>query len=259
MPITAIEFQSTLALKQYLVASALAIALFAIVLLSVLTLPVMTQWDQALSSATQGLRSPTADPLAVAFTMLGDLRLAHILFAAVLAGLAYRRRWWLIAHLTSVGLSAMLSVSIIKSLLARPRPETPYIVLDSFSFPSGHACTAAVAWGLIALILAQGRRRSQRYWIYAAGALIVAGVAFSRVYLQVHWPSDVIAGAALGYGLLMTFAWQLHNAPLQRTPSLFILLSIVCAISAAYLLAGYAEQAVRYHVTSETLAPQPPW
>lgn len=269
MPIPSIQFQSTDVLKRYLAGCAIAFALFGLALLGVLTLPALSRWDLALSSLVQELRSPALDLLMLIMTMLGDLRLAVALFAVVIASLVFLRRWWLSLHLLSVGLSAMLSVSIIKSVVARARPDVPSIVLDSFSFPSGHACTAAVAWGLTALMLAYGRQPAQRRAIHAAGFAVVVAVAFSRVYLQVHWPSDVIAGVALGYGLLGAFAWQLQTAPsltfpahgvqahgtqahgtqaqgAQRTPALGKLLLLVGLLAAVYVSMAYEGQARRY-------------
>lgn len=253
MPVSSIQFQSTDALMRHVMASALAIALFVCLLLAVLLIPGLAQWDATLADALQKLRGPMLDRLMVATTMLGDLRLAYALFAPVLVGLLWLRRWWLLLHLLSVALSAMLGVSVIKSLLARARPDVAAITLDSFSFPSGHACTAAVTWGLMALILAYGRERHVRRVIHGVGFLTVLAIAFSRVYLQVHWPSDVIAGMALGYGLLAAFAWQLHTAPTLRMPSLGTLCGLIGVVSVVHLLSSFNGQAARYAIDQGVL------
>ena len=86
--------------------------------------------------------------------------------------------------------------SLLKLLFARPRPNLfpPVVTETSFSFPSGHAMTAVAVYGLLSLLLWQRGRHS---WALLAG-LWVPLVALSRVYLGVHYPSDVLASLALG-------------------------------------------------------------
>ena len=254
MPVTSIQFQSVDLLKRHLIAGVLAMGLFVLLLLAVLHVPGLAQWDAGLSAAVQKLRSPGVDRVMLIITMLGDLRLALLMGSIVLVSLLYQRRWWLAIHLMIVGIGSMLSVSIIKSTLARARPEVPDIVLDSFSFPSGHACTAAVAWGLVTLMLAYGRKPAHRRIIHAAGFATVAAIAFSRVYLHVHWTTDVVAGVALGYGLLAAFAWQLNSSAALRMPSLAKRLTIVCVLAVVYLPLSYQTQALRYAITQEQTA-----
>ena len=235
-------------LTRHLVAALLAFLLFAALLSALLSVPGLAQWDASLSTTVQGLRSQALDRFMLGVTMLGDLRLASALFLFIVADLLYRRRWKLLMHLLAASLSAMASVSIIKSQLARARPDVPSIVLDSFSFPSGHACTAAVTWGTIGLMLATGRSRATQRTIHIAALLTVLAIAFSRVYLQVHWPTDVIAGVALGYGLLALFSWQLHRQPVQAMPSLVKLLLLTALVVSAYLASHYNTQALRYDI-----------
>ncbi len=254
MPVTSIQFQSVDLLKRHLIAGALAIGLFVVLLLAVLHVPELAQWDASLSAAVQKLRSPGVDRVMLTLTLLGDLRLALLMGSIVLAALLYQRRWWLAIHLLIVGMGSMLSVSLIKSTLARARPDVPDIILDSFSFPSGHACTAAVAWGLVTLMLAYGSKPAHRRIIHAAGFATVAVIAFSRVYLHVHWTTDVVAGVALGYGLLAAFAWQLNSSAARRMPSLATRLTLICVLAALYLTLNYQTQALRYAIIAETVA-----
>jgi undecaprenyl-diphosphatase len=87
----------------------------------------------------------------------------------------------------------------MKLAVARPRPG-PAIAVRAFagySFPSGHATTAAALWGAVAVVLVAAGRCSWR-WAALSWAAIVLVVASSRVVLGAHWPTDVVAGAAVG-------------------------------------------------------------
>ncbi len=91
--------------------------------------------------------------------------------------------------------------SSVKALFDRPRPDLVPWGTDALtaSFPSGHATMAAATWLTLAAMLARAEPRRRLKALYLAlAALIVAAVGVSRVYLGVHWPSDVLAGWALG-------------------------------------------------------------
>jgi undecaprenyl-diphosphatase len=93
--------------------------------------------------------------------------------------------------------------SLLKSTFDRPRPqvfEWGADVLTS-SFPSGHAMTATITYGTVAYLAARLQRRRLARWItlIVAGLMIVL-ICFSRLYLGVHYPTDVVAGALMGLG-----------------------------------------------------------
>jgi undecaprenyl-diphosphatase len=86
----------------------------------------------------------------------------------------------------------------LKLAFHRPRPRLAYTHLDTYSFPSGHTAGAVALYGVLALLIA--RRGGPRRWI-ACGVLflaVVVVIGFSRLYLEAHYLSDVLAGAALG-------------------------------------------------------------
>lgn len=136
--------------------------------------------------------------------------------AAALGLLLWRRRErdWLLALAFAVPGAMLLNVAL-KHLVRRARPvvEQPLLVLDSYSFPSGHAAgTAALYTFLAAWLLSHLQRRAawQRAILVAAAAAMVLWVSLSRVYLGVHYLSDVTAGMAIGT------AWSLAWVALAR-------------------------------------------
>jgi membrane-associated phospholipid phosphatase len=98
----------------------------------------------------------------------------------------------------SVELSAVLT-EVAKRLADRPRPVTAMVPALGTSFPSGHALGSMVAVLALATVLSPLIRRSRWPWAVVAGALVVLLVGAGRVALNVHHPSDVLAGWALGY------------------------------------------------------------
>jgi undecaprenyl-diphosphatase len=141
--------------------------------------------------------------------------------ALVLAPLAVVCCWLLVraglrGEAVAVALSlsgAILLADIVKLLVSRQRPPVEHLqTVTSASFPSSHATQASAFW--LSLVLAlPAIRMSTALKRAAAGAalLIVLAVAFSRVYLGVHFPADVVAGLLLGTGWALFIARSLRR------------------------------------------------
>ena len=149
-------------------------------------------------------RSPAMEQAMLEVTFLGTA-----LIVIVLTGVAALFLW--LSHhkysatlLLVATLGGILLNNILKLGFDRPRPQIitwGTHVLTS-SFPSGHAMSAAVVYGTIAYLAARLERRAwARVLTLLAAAVVIVSIAFSRVYLGVHYPSDVLAGLIVG------FAW----------------------------------------------------
>ncbi len=137
------------------------------------------------------------------------LTLAVAIAAAVLASTGRWRAALLTIAATGIGCWAN---GAIKHVVARARPDlVPHLMQEtSSSFPSGHAAHSAVVYLTIALlVLPMTTRRATRRVVIGAAVAIVALVGASRVYLGVHWPSDVIAGWLFG-GLWAITWWRIE-------------------------------------------------
>jgi membrane-associated phospholipid phosphatase len=115
-----------------------------------------------------------------------------------------RRFYWLAAFLSSV-YGGMLLNRILKYVFQRPRPhfDDPLLSLTSYSFPSGHTMTATVLFGVLAAYFFTTTRdwRRRVIIVFVAGLLILL-VGFSRMYLGVHYLSDVLGAMAEGLAWL---------------------------------------------------------
>ena len=108
---------------------------------------------------------------------------------------ARRQRWQATAWLAAIVVPQVLNVGL-KNVYQRQRPPMPLISESTWSFPSGHSVlAAAVVAAIIYTYLSSPEARGR--WLIG-GSIYVAAMAFSRVYLRVHWLSDVVTGVAVG-------------------------------------------------------------
>ncbi|GGW37093.1 phosphatase PAP2 family protein [Streptomyces xantholiticus] len=121
-----------------------------------------------------------------------------------------------VAVTTAVGTALQQGV---KALVGRERPQWPDPVDSAHyaAFPSGHAMTAVVTCGLL-LWLCRQRGATGRTWAWclAAAGVSVAGVGFTRLYLGVHWPSDVVGGWLLGVCVVALAVTSYRRVALSR-------------------------------------------
>jgi undecaprenyl-diphosphatase len=134
-------------------------------------------------------------------TALGGVTVVSLItVVSVLAFLMHRRRWHA-GILAVTVLLADISSEGLKDLYGRPRPElVPHgSYVYSASFPSGHSTLSAATFMTLAVLIASLEpNRGTKRMVFILAALLVLGIGFSRVYLGVHWPSDVLAGWCLG-------------------------------------------------------------
>lgn len=160
-------------------------------------------FDLAGIHAIQSLRTPSLDEAVAYFTLFGSTPgvIIAILFTAAWA---YRRDRRLAHRVLAVGLVAELSYPILKLIFQRDRPlELATVFLPTtFSFPSGHAVVAVAVFGIVAYAFAQLYPRL-RTPLAIFAPLFTLALGLSRPYLGVHWPTDVLAGFALGTLILV--------------------------------------------------------
>lgn len=148
--------------------------------------------------------NPTLDNLMLFITNLGNPNTVLIIFGVTLGILWYRRyrqeaKIFIIACLGAFILNTGLKLFFTKT---RPQLWTLLISETSYSFPSGHALGSLVLYGFIAYILATHYSKYAKL-IYSLTVILIAAIGISRLYLGVHWPTDIIAGYGTGFLWLM--------------------------------------------------------
>lgn len=168
--------------------------------------PAMSRFDQRMTSWIQRHHNVWCDRLASGATFLGNTETLLVIGLAVGGYLMATSRPWA-AFLSALALLGMPISGAIKHLVNRQRPDSEIarVVLPvvGLSFPSGHAMTAIMFYGFIAVLIATHvQSGAGRFWL-AALPLLILSISWSRIYLGAHWFSDVIGGLAGGSFLLL--------------------------------------------------------
>lgn len=158
-----------------------------------------TPGDTQAFDVVDRLRSGWLTEIAKVITAFGSTAVSLIVTGLCAAWLAWRRHWPELAVLIGGTVAIFAGVDLLKELIARPRPVDPLVSADGFSYPSGHAAHAVV-YPWIALTVSL-RLRTGATWgsgLFVAGIALAALIGLSRVYLRVHYMSDVSGGWGIG-------------------------------------------------------------
>ncbi|MBC8123429.1 MAG: phosphatase PAP2 family protein [Gemmatimonadaceae bacterium] len=157
-------------------------------------------FDATILYALRTLHTPALDLLAKGVTFLGEPAL--LIAVTVLIGviLLVQRQ---VAEGIALPISALGATGLnylLKSVFARARPQLweRSVEVNFYSFPSGHATGALVIYGFIGYLLAVRVRPGRRGLIIFPTTLLILAIGLSRLYLGVHWPTDVIGGYMAG-------------------------------------------------------------
>jgi undecaprenyl-diphosphatase len=131
-------------------------------------------------------------------TVLGPTAFRLLTLVLIVFALVRRNLRVAMFLVISVELTGIIT-EIAKYAASRPRPSTALVTAPSSSFPSGHALGVMAAVLALLTVGLPVVRRPLRGWLIALGAVVVIAVGVGRVVLNVHYPSDVIAGWAFGY------------------------------------------------------------
>jgi membrane-associated phospholipid phosphatase len=167
--------------------------------------------DHRTRAFVQLAQAPLLDPAMIGFSALGE---NYGLIPLILLGVAFlwgrSRRWAVALPLLMIGTGVLQLVA--KWAVDRPRPN-----LAAWGFPSGHVLALVVFFGLMAYLLStSGQSRCRRCLGSVGCTATVLGVAFSRLYLEAHWVSDVAGGFMLGIAYLVPSIWLVESVAARR-------------------------------------------
>lgn len=183
--------------------------------------PAIDSFNATINALVQGARG-ALDSFFVTITMLGDLLPMTALCLVVCAILAIARKWDSLAFFATNVLLAVVCVQALKFIFAVPRPgaETLVPIPGSFSFPSAHSFCSLIVFGMIGLLIFRAlNRKGVPYNVAIVPGIILVIFAIliglSRIYVGVHWPSDVLGGWLLA-GMWLPFASALYTVGARK-------------------------------------------
>ena len=226
----------------------------------------LTQVDERIANLMPMVRTPGETEFFSTITALANFQTVLVLTVLAVALLWWRRQRFCAVFFVAAVAGQELLAAIAKGLIGRPRPALSLALLDegSFSFPSGHVLHAAVVFGVVAYLLFRVYRTTAAKALTAiAYLLVVLLVAMSRVYLGVHYLTDVWGSMLLGSSFVVVLVGVLEIAaryPVIRgrrrrsTPGRRLLAApagaVVFAVVAAPLLIHPQSHPVQQHTQS---------
>jgi membrane-associated phospholipid phosphatase len=156
-----------------------------------------------------------------AVTELGSSWFAAIVCGGILLWLVWQRRFSTAVAIGGIFFVAKVLETGLKLTFERARPSVVPHLQDAggYSFPSGHTMTAVITYGLLAAVLVSQLGGRARYVPPVIAAIIILAVGFSRVYLGVHYLTDVLAGTLVAGACLILAIVALHLPDPRETPS----------------------------------------
>ncbi len=171
-------------------------------------------FDRAIIVGLRDWGGPSWLPkVAADVTALGGGVILTIVVLLATGLLAVQRLWLSAAATLAASISGGVVVSLVKTEVARPRPDLVdhLVQVSNMSFPSGHSANSAIVYLTLAGLASQVTvSAAARRYILVMAILMVGAIGCSRVYLGVHWPSDVLAGWS--FGTLWALGWWLATA-----------------------------------------------
>lgn len=173
----------------------------------------LASYDSLISKTIVSYRTPALTEYFIFMTNLGDTWGYLIVF--VLCNLMFYlvfRSWKYVAELSLVMILALSSDLILKKIINRARPDVKHLVaVNTSSYPSGHAMLAMAFYGLLIYLVFQFQiSKILKYFLILLLVLAILSIGVSRVYLGVHYPSDVAGGYIAGF-IWVVFCIMIFN------------------------------------------------
>lgn len=194
-----------------------AVALVVLLVLALVPWLALRHLDAAAPTAGHALLTTESGARTAVRTVtdLGSALVVDFVTAIAAVALLVWHRWRTGIVVAVARLGELATASLLRVVVHRARPGLlPHLTsAQGYSFPSGHTAGSAAVYGVVAVLLARVLRPAARRGLLVGAAVLIAAVAASRVLLGVHFPTDVLAGVALG---LLSVAVAILVVPAAR-------------------------------------------
>ncbi len=220
------------------------VALFLWIMVSVKTQGILTAWNMPIYHLFRGLRHPLFDNIALAITSLGAKQVVIPTVLIICLYFAVKKYWRTATHLLACVILASGGVFVIKQLVKSPRPTGLFQSPSSYSFPSGHATLSMLLFSAVAMVCIRKLQPAYRALAYYIALGIAAIVACSRLYLGLHWLTDVVAGIILGFAVVTVVSVSYYRRPQENialVPFLSVFFIVYLALASGYFLYSHEQ------------------
>lgn len=208
-------------------------------------------------------RNPWGDQFFLWLTLLGQdqVLLAWLAFVTLYLFIIKKQR--AAKYVFGLTFTASLVIYLLKLITHSPRPGGLVSGPLDFSFPSGHVVLSIIGFGFIALLLINHFEKKFKRWTQFIVAVLIFGIAISRLYLGAHWLTDVVGSTLLGSTLLLFFIIAYRRKamePIRLWPTLLVFILSFAVVYASYAWFNYATLLQSYQMVpaSNTAVMLPP-
>ena len=155
----------------------------------------IVRFDTSIIQAVQGSEAPWLTSIMKVFTTIGSTKMVLLICVVTLAVLLYFRQMaQALLFIFAIGGTVVLN-QLLKFVFQRARPDSNRLIeISGFSFPSGHTMMATSLYAILAFILWRSARNGARATIAVIAVGMIGMICISRIYLGVHFPSDIVGG-----------------------------------------------------------------
>ena len=164
---------------------------------------ILKPFDLNIISYIQNLENEWLTKFYKMITIIADTYQSAII-TILLVALLYIKKYYREALFLTITMSACgLAMPLLKNIFSRERPNFYRLIeISGYSFPSGHTASATTMYLTLAIILLSIMKKLNKYYVFNIAVLGIVIIGSSRIYLVVHYPTDVLAGFTLAFGLL---------------------------------------------------------
>lgn len=179
---------------------------------------IFARWDWLIAQYFLSVRSELLTGVMKFFTFLGDAEFVTATMIIILASLTLKKKYVYSIALTLSAAVSFVTSFLLKDIFSRPRPQGHQLVVEGgFSFPSGHAIIAVALYGMLTYFLVKYfKNKYAKIASGIAGFAVIAAIGVSRIYLGVHWPSDVIGSYIFGGLWIGIIIWLVRKSAQEK-------------------------------------------
>ncbi|NVL56410.1 phosphatase PAP2 family protein, partial [Pseudomonas syringae pv. actinidiae] len=209
----------------------------------------LADFDNGLMTLIQEHRSEAAQNIVLFVTSIGDFKAQLLAASLLIIVLAVAKQWRHATFALAATLGTAVANGLLKTFFARARPDVLVDPLTTYSMPSGHSSAAFALFMTLAVLAGRGQPvRLRLSWMLLCGIPALA-IALSRVYLGVHWPTDVLAGMLLAFCVCaasLAFIQRKESLPAMSVRVWWLIVPAMTALLGIFAVRALSHAVLRY-------------